>query len=273
MKNLKNWTLLFLTLFVVSMYSQKVNLTNVPTKTQTFDVASFNQLKVQSNIGVKLVKSNQEKVEVTSNALDYLTVVSSNGVLTLKYKPNTSLKNAKTKAIVYTKNINKMELSGASSVESQDTFSTSDIRMSGASSVSGNFNAKNINLSCSGASDFKGDLNADSTIIKLSGASDFKGNLNADNTAIKISGASNTSGTITVKSAKIEVSGASNINSKINAANVTTLEVSGASEVVLKGSSNKIIARASSASKIDLSDLSYSSIEKESHSMSKIISK
>ncbi|MHA3045345.1 GIN domain-containing protein [Riemerella anatipestifer] len=254
MKNLKNWTLLFLTLFVVSVYSQKVNLTNAPTKTQTFDVASFNQLKVQSNIGVKLVKSNQEKVEVTSNALDYLTVVSSNGVLTLKYKPNTSLKNAKTKAIVYTKNINKMELSGASSVESQDTFSTSDIRLSGASNVSGNFNAKNINLSCSGASD-------------------FKGNLNADNTAIKISGASNTSGTITVKSAKIEVSGASNINSKINAANVTTLEVSGASEVVLKGISNKIIARASSASKIDLSDLSYSSIEKESHSMSKIISK
>ncbi|MDY3521005.1 DUF2807 domain-containing protein [Riemerella anatipestifer] len=254
MKNLKNWTLLFLTLFVVSVYSQKVNLTNAPTKTQTFDVASFNQLKVQSNIGVKLVKSNQEKVEVTSNALDYLTVVSSNGVLTLKYKPNTSLKNAKTKAIVYTKNINKMELSGASSVESQDTFSTSDIRLSGASNVSGNFNAKNINLSCSGASDFKGDLNA-------------------DNTAIKISGASNTSGTITVKSAKIEVSGASNINSKINAANVTTLEVSGASEVVLKGISNKIIAHASSASKIDLSDLSYSSIEKESHSMSKIISK
>ncbi|ADQ81657.1 GIN domain-containing protein [Riemerella anatipestifer] len=254
MKNLKNWILLFLTLFVASVYSQKVNLTNAPTKTQTFDVASFNQLKVQSNIGVKLVKSNQEKVEVTSNALDYLTVVSSNGVLTLKYKPNTSLKNAKTKAIVYTKNINKMELSGASSVESQDTFSTSDIRMNGASNVSGNFNAKNINLSCSGASN-------------------FKGNLNADSTTIEISGASNTSGTITAKSAKIEASGASNINSQINATNVTTLEVSGASKAVLKGSSNKIIANASGASKIDLSDLSYSSIEKESHSMSKIISK
>ncbi|MDY3503457.1 DUF2807 domain-containing protein [Riemerella anatipestifer] len=254
MKNLKKWILLFLTLFIVSVYSQKVNLTNAPTKTQTFDVASFNQLKVQSNIGVKLVKSNQEKVEVTSNALDYLTVVSSNGVLTLKYKPNTSLKNAKTKAIVYTKNINKMEVSGASSVESQDTFNTSDIRLSGASNISGNFNAKNINLSCSGASD-------------------FKGNLNADSTTIEISGASNTSGTITAKSAKIEVSGASNINSQINTANVTTLEVSGASKAVLKGSSNKIIANASGASKIDLSDLSYSSIEKESHSMSKIISK
>ncbi len=88
---------MFLTLFVASVYSQKVNLTNAPTKTQTFDVASFNQLKVQSNIGVKLVKSNQEKVEVTSNALDYLTVVSSNGVLTLKYKPNTSLKMLKPK--------------------------------------------------------------------------------------------------------------------------------------------------------------------------------
>lgn len=144
--------------------------------------------------------------------------------------------NKKLRAYVSFKNVNSLEVAGASSIKINGTVSGEnlDIKLTGASDMTGNVKLAKLTVDLSGASDLKiagdvGDIDIDAT-----GASDVKSyDLAADDCTVKATGACDIRITVN-KELSVHATGASSVFYKGNAV-MKNVHTSGASSIARKG--------------------------------------
>lgn len=197
-------------------------------------IGSFNSMNIRGAVHVVLTQGDVEdvRIEGTQEGKDATVVKNTSG--TLHIYTDTKGKNCKEcDAVVYVtfKEIKKVEISGASTLENKNEWRFSDlfIETSGASNVDLNMVGEKLRLDCSGASNLELEGTVKALMLDNSGASHIEAHqLKATDVKIDCSGAS---------SSTVYVSG------KFDA------EVSGASEVRYKGNptnSNKSVSGVSS---------------------------
>ena len=203
--------------------------------TQTRSVSGFNNVDVSGAIDIYVRQDSvtSVKVEADDNLLEYIEVYVDNSTLVVHTENGTRLKPSnKIKVYISNPSYREFEVSGASSIQSENQITSTEtlrVGLSGASDGKMEFNAPRITVDLSGASnvtirgktkDFEGGA---------SGASDIRCfDLLTENSDIELSGASGAEIYASVKLAG-SVSGASHIKYKGNA--TTSVSSSGASGV------------------------------------------
>jgi hypothetical protein len=203
--------------------------------TENRNVSGFNRIDVSGAIDVyiKQDSTTSVKVEADDNILEYIVVNTSGSTLEIHTENNIRLKPShKIKVYVSNPEYKELQVSGASSIRSENEITSPDVLhvdMSGASEGRLEVNAPKISVNLSGASnanikgktkDFEGGA---------SGASEIRGfDLLSENADVDASGASSIEIYASVKIAG-QASGASSVNYKGNAQ--ATVEKSGASSV------------------------------------------
>ena len=202
---------------------------------ETRSVSGFNNVDVSGAIDVfvKQDSATSVKVEADDNLLEYIEVYTDNSTLVIHTENGMRLRPSnKIKVYISNPNYREFEVSGASSIHSENQITSTDmlrVGLSGASDGKMEFDAPRITVDLSGASnitirgktkDFEGGA---------SGASDLRCfDLLTENSDIELSGASGAEIYASVKLAG-SVSGASHIKYKGNA--TTSVSSSGASGV------------------------------------------
>ncbi len=209
-----------------------------------FSCKGFTDLDLSGTVKVNLVKSDAYKVEVTlpRELEDYLLVRVEGGELKIGWKKNLPSKffhknsgDWTCEAEIAMPELRELEMSGATSLQCNDTFDLGrgefSLDLSGASKVySLNVNAGKLEAEISGASfcEVTGDLGE--AELELSGAAKSTFKINADRLEAEVSGAGNTT--------------------LDGAFGVAGIEVSGACVLHLKGTVGTLKANASGAAKL-----------------------
>jgi Putative auto-transporter adhesin, head GIN domain len=187
-------------------------------------VEAFKSVEVMNGVSVFLSQGTENAVAVsTGNEKDNASIKTEveNGTLKvyIKYESGNmwkSWKGKSAKAYITIKNLEKLDVGGASSVHVTDKFTGADVKIvvSGASTLKGTVAATNLKIKVSGASSVNLSGAATNAKIDVSGASTLKSfDLKIDNADIETSGASSTQVTVE-KELNAEASGASSINYK-----------------------------------------------------------
>ena len=87
---------------------------------ETRNVGDFTSLKVYDRIPVELVKSNKQKVEVSSSNDTDVEVINKNGELKVRMTPIKKLQGQDSKVIVYYENLNDIQASQGAVITSDD---------------------------------------------------------------------------------------------------------------------------------------------------------
>lgn len=201
---------------------------------------SFHGLKVSHAIQVFLKQGNDEAIVVSAVDEKWRSRIKAevkDGVLRiwfdnegLRWNWNTGDK--KLRAYVSVKNLDMIEVSGASDIKIDGKLKGGNlhVKLSGASSFKGELAFSKIKVEQSGASSSNVSGSTNELVISSSGASDFKGfDLTADYCVAEASGASDIKVTVT-KDLKVEATGASDIDYRGSAA-ISSFKSSGASSV------------------------------------------
>lgn len=184
---------------------------------------SYNRIIVAGGIDVYLTQSTSEGVAISASEQKFKDAIKTeikNNTLTIYFDGERSwgLRNKNLRAYISFKNIELLEVSGASDVV-----------------VAGSITSPNLTMRFSGASDFRGDVQVENLDLNLSGASDLKVSGNASVLTINSSGASDIDGfALNANICKATASGASDIT--ISVINELTAEASGSSEIRYRGS-------------------------------------
>jgi hypothetical protein len=213
--------LLVLAVFVsLSAFSQTIHDANAEVRS----VSGFKGVNVSSAIDLYLSQGSTDAVAVSASdtrVRDKIITEVKDGILHI-YVDNKLFDwrnfsgDKKMKAYVTIKEINRLQVSGASDVKVSGTLKTDNLKLtlSGASDFEGIIDAKSIQIQGSGASDIKISGSADQANIEMSGASDFKGyDFKVDYCKAEISGAGDMQITVN-KELDAEASGASSIKYK-----------------------------------------------------------
>ncbi|MEP6617115.1 MAG: head GIN domain-containing protein [Ginsengibacter sp.] len=233
---MKNIFLCFLLVSSVSAFCQEPTFNDKNAVTR--NVPGFNAIRVSGSIEVYLSQGNTEAVAVSASEekfRDKLKTEVVNGTLKIYYdgdKFNFSSTNKKLKAYVSCKNIEALDVSGASDLRIAGTLKSDVLRinLSGASELEGVLNASRLTITASGASDAKISGEATSIDIEASGASDVKGyEMKVDDCTAKATGASDIHLTVN-KQISAHASGASSV-SFMGEAVMKEIHTSGASSV------------------------------------------
>jgi hypothetical protein len=189
-------------------------------KVENRAVSDFTGIDASGAFNITVVKGATESltIEADDEVMQYVRSEVKNGVLRLYLEKN-RIKHIKTlKASVVMKDFDKVSLSGACKIITNDTFIPV--------SFTGN---------CSGASDMVINLNAGQLTLKSGGTCNVDLTGSATDVIIDMSGASNLkAGNFTVRTATIKSAGSSSIT--INVTDTLNVNSSGASTVKYKGS-------------------------------------
>ena len=223
-------------------------------------MSGFTGINASSMFDITVSKGSAESltIEADNDVLQYVRSEVKDGVLNLYVDGNNKVRNIKVlKANIVMKNLDKVILSGACKLKTNDMFTSNEFKAdcSGASNIDLNLNTGQLSIEASGACNIliKADVSGDSK-IEVSGASKIQGELKTKNVKYSSSGVCsanlsgsatdikiNTSGTskinagdFAVKSAAIVSSGTSSV--KVNASEFLKINSSGASSVNYKGS-------------------------------------
>lgn len=184
---------------------------------------SFSSIKVSGGIDLYLSQSNDEAIAVSASEDRFKQSIKTtvdNGVLKISYNGDrlwAMTRNKRLKVYVSFKNIDRLDVSGASDVV-----------------VAGTITAKKLDLHLSGASDFKGAVKVNDLQLDLSGASDIKISGTAVTVNIASSGASDVKGDdLKTEVCTANASGASDINITVN--KELNAHASGASKILYSG--------------------------------------
>jgi hypothetical protein len=208
---------------------------------QVRNVSSFSEIKVSGAMDLYLTQSNSEAVAVSASEEKYRDNIKTevkNGVLNIYFSSegfHWNWGNKKLIAYVSFKNINGLEISGASSCKITGTIKLEDLKLkvSGASNFVGKMDINKLNINASGASDAKLSGLAANADINCSGASNLKAyDLIIDDCTAHVSGASDVRITVN-KMLTPHASGASSLYYKGNAL-IKDLHSSGASSIAKK---------------------------------------
>ena len=201
----------------------------------TRSASGFHSIEVSGAIDVyvKQDSSTAVKVEADDNLLQYVEVFTENSTLVIKTRSHRWLRPTN-KIKVYVSNplYREFEISGASSIRSENEITSSEmlrVDLSGASNAKLEFNAPRISADLTGASDLTIRGKTRDFEAGASGASQIKCfDLLTENTDVEASGASSAEVYASVRLAG-SASGASNIKYKGNA--IPNINSSGASGV------------------------------------------
>jgi hypothetical protein len=209
---------------------------------QVRNVSGFNAIRISGSIDVYLTQGNSEAVAVSASEEKFRDRIKTevvNGTLKIYYdneKFNLTTANRKLRAYVSVKDINRLEVSGASDLKISGTLTASALQLniSGSSDLEGSLKVGDLRLVASGASDAKIKGSVTTLNVEASGASDIKGyDLTVDECTAKASGASDINLTVN-KQISAQASGASSVYYKGDAV-MKEVHTSGASSVGKKG--------------------------------------
>lgn len=202
------------------------------------NVTGFNAIKVSGSIEVYLTQGNSEAVAVSASEEKFRDKIKAEvvkGTLHIYYdgdRISFTSANKKLKAYVSFKNIEALDVSGASDLKISGTLKANSLRvnLSGASKLGGALNVSDLKLTASGASETKINGSVTNLEIEASGASDVKGyELTVDNCDARATGASDIYLTVN-KQLSAHASGASSVFYKGDAV-MKEVHTSGASSV------------------------------------------
>ena len=206
------------------------------------NVSGFNAIRISGSIEVYLSQGNSEAVAVSASEEKFRNRIKTevvNGTLKIYYdaeKFSITNTNRKLRAYVSVRDINRLEVSGASDLKINGilTASALQVNVSGASNLEGILKVQDLRLVASGASDAKIKGTATTINVEASGASDIKGyDLTVDDCIAKASGASDINLTVN-KQISAHASGASSVFYKGDGT-MKEVHTSGASSVGKKG--------------------------------------
>ncbi|HTH32152.1 MAG TPA: head GIN domain-containing protein [Lacibacter sp.] len=202
-------------------------------------VTSFHGIKISNAFDVIIKQGNEEAVVVSASEEKFrerIKVNVVNGILQISYDNEKiwkwSNENKKLRAYISVKNIDKLDISGATDIKVDGVLKGSNLKvdLSGASSLKGAISYTSVTIDQSGASNSKLSGTATNLDIDVSGASDFTGfDLVTENCRAEASGASDIKITVN-KDLKVDASGASDIQYK-GTASVSDFKTSGASSL------------------------------------------
>jgi hypothetical protein len=202
-------------------------------------VTSFHGIKISNAFDVIIKQGNEEAVVVSASEEKFrerIKVNVVNGILQISYDNEKiwkwSNENKKLRAYISVKNIDKLDISGATDIKVDGVLKGSNLKvdLSGASSLKGAISYTSVTIDQSGASNSKLSGTATNLDIDVSGASDFTGfDLVTENCRAEASGASDVKITVN-KDLKVDASGASDIQYK-GTASVSDFKTSGASSL------------------------------------------
>lgn len=201
---------------------------------------SFNALNIHGAVEVVISQGDKESVRIEGDEVGKSILVIKNDKKTLEvYTENKkNLKISSFKLIVYItiNNLTEIECSGASDLKSTGELNFDNIKLSfsGASDINLTLNAQTIDLSISGASDAKLNVKAQTMNADIHGASDVILAGSVPTLELKSSGASDVKAEkLDVKDGNISCFGAS--VTKVRITDNINMDVSGASDLTIKG--------------------------------------
>lgn len=200
-------------------------------------IGDFSKLKIKSTLDVVLIHGEKNEIKIVSadtSVFDHVVVALKGDKLDLFVQGKVKTKEG-LKIFVTYKNLNGIELSGASEISSANTIKTDRLYVKGSGAMEGNLNVEvnELTLDFSGASEITLSGTTDVFNIELSGASELKaGALIAKKVNVKISGASDVR-VYAGESISGEISGASDLKIKGNPS-IRMINTSGASSSTYK---------------------------------------
>ncbi|HLO37271.1 MAG TPA: head GIN domain-containing protein [Lacibacter sp.] len=202
-------------------------------------VSGFHGIKISNAFDVIIKQGNEEAVVVSASEekfRDRIKVNVVNGILQISYDNEKvwkwSNENRKLRAYISVKNIDKLDVSGATDIKIDGVLKGSNLKveLSGASSLKGAISYASVTVDQSGASNSKLSGTVTNLDVDVSGASDFTGfDLVTENCRAEASGASDVKITVN-KDLKVDASGASDIQYK-GTASVSDFKTTGASSL------------------------------------------
>lgn len=202
-------------------------------------VSSFHGIKISNAFDVIIKQGNEEAVVVSASEgkfRDRIKVNVVNGILQISYDNEKvwkwSNENRKLRAYISVKNIDKLDVSGATDIKIDGVLKGSNLKvdLSGASSLKGAISYTSVTVDQSGASNSKLSGTVTNLDVDVSGASDFTGfDLVSENCRAEASGASDVKITVN-KDLKVDASGASDVQYK-GTASISDFKTSGASSL------------------------------------------
>lgn len=224
-----------LTAFLFSGLAQK---TISDANAQVREAKNFHAIHVSHAFDVFLTQGNEEKVVVSASEdkhLENIIVEVKNGVLDIRWDnkgKKWGMGNKKLKAYISFKKIDAFKASGACDV-----------------SIVGELNADDLKIELSGASDLEGKVMARDLKVDLSGSSDMKVSGVATNLELDLSGACSFKGfEFAANMCSVDASGASDVKITVN--KELTVKASGASDVAYKGTGSVREVKSSGASSV-----------------------
>lgn len=202
-------------------------------------VSGFHGIKISNAFDVIIKQGNEEAVVVSASEekfRDRIKVNVVNGILQISYDNEKvwkwSNENRKLRAYISVKNIDKLDVSGATDIKIDGVLKGSNLKvdLSGASSLKGAISYASVTVDQSGASNSKLSGTVTNLDVDVSGASDFTGfDLITENCRAEASGASDVKITVN-KDLKVDASGASDVQYK-GTASISDFRTTGASSL------------------------------------------
>ena len=202
-------------------------------------VSGFHGIKISNAFDVIIKQGNEEAVVVSASEekfRDRIKVNVVNGILQISYDNEIvwkwSNENRKLRAYICVKNIDKLDVSGATDIKIDGVLKGANLKveLSGASSLKGAISYTSVTVDQSGASNSKLSGTVTNLDVDVSGASDFTGfDLVTENCRAEASGASDIKITVN-KDLKVDASGASDVQYK-GTASISDFKTSGASSL------------------------------------------
>lgn len=231
-------------------------------KKETRQVLGFTGIDASSAFDITVTKGDRESlvIEADDEVMPFVRSEVKNGILNLYLDNYNTANNKKVdilRAVIVMKNLDKVSLSGACKLTSNDQFSPDKFKVdcSGASNMTVNVSttqlsietsgvciiqikadvAGDANMDISGASKIRGELQTANVVFSSSGVSTVELNGSATNFKMNVAGTSKVNAeNFTVKNADIVSSGTSVIT--VNATDILKVSSSGAASVNYKGS-------------------------------------
>lgn len=128
-----------------------------PMEEETYTVGTFTDIACNTGMNMKIVRSQDHKVVISSNALDKIEVTNESKALRIHYAKGSSLTNVKTNITVYTPSFEALSASSSGSIKVEDPFKLSELSLSSSSSgsINGFFDAEKINAKSSSSGSLK----------------------------------------------------------------------------------------------------------------------
>jgi len=207
---------------------------NVPLQNKTFDTGSFSGISVGSVMKVVIRKSAENKVVVTSNAMQYVVVRNVGGILRLTYDtPRKGLNNVNTEVVVYTDGFRSLKGSSAAKITMDEGLQLKQLS------------------------------------VELDGAAKLEGGITAQQLAIELDGAAKINTKVKGSELKVKLDGASKLSADIDVSKLV-VDADSASKSSFFGRAEDVNVEAGNVSKVDITKLSLQTLHTQTSTLAKI---